>query len=818
MPFYRGRVSSNSNSLLTGSHAKRISNGGSVGGGAVTTGAGGATSSTAHFAVDRSEPMELPNGPYRTSNDYQRSSFSHPHQDRYEDVADQEVIFDGPSASSVPSSLSAFAHRRDSSATLAAGGSPPPKFFAEEFDLDAEEALTEASVAETDTERSVDTGRAAVVDTQEQVTSAELESGRVPLLEHRQTLSHASDAEPADIENRTTQKMYLEEEDLIIVITGFKEFRTRGLIYHILCVATFGLLYLLLRWMPRWKLRLLAKAVPLVECEWVVVESQWQELTIHSIGKTRFNQPMSMLFGSHRSGDRLKHGNAENEMLDDENILDTVRFLDYRYVRFIFHPLRHRFVALSDWRDERWKNPAEVRKGLDTETKESYKNVMGANLIDIEQRPIIKLLVDEILHPFYIFQVASIVLWSFDNYYYYATCIFLISVVSISTTLAETRRTETKMNAMSRFECNIRVLRGQFWSYVASSDLVPGDVYEVSDPELSILPCDALLLSGDCILNESMLTGESIPVSKTPASETTLQSLFISRSQISADVAKHFLFAGTKLIRVRRPQGNDDEASATLAVVIRTGFNTTKGALVRSMLFPRPNKFKFYRDSFRFIAAMAMIAGIGFIASAVNFVELQMPASLIIVRALDLITIIVPPALPATLTIGTSFALSRLKAKSIFCISPNRVNISGKVDVMCFDKTGTLTEEGLDVLGVRPVKGNKFIDLCETSEDLNDSHSDGAEAVLKTMTTCHSLKLIEDDIIGDPLDIKMFQYTRWSLEEGNRKWSYRKMGDNGNEDPQYASQATSHEQEYSIASPSDTPEETEKVPFQYEDN
>lgn len=42
-----------------------------------------------------------------------------------------------------------------------------------------------------------------------------------------------------------------------------------------------------------------------------------------------------------------------------------------------------------------------------------------------------------------------------------------------------------------------------------SGDLVPGDVYEVSDPSLSQLPCDSLLLAGDCIINESMLTGMS---------------------------------------------------------------------------------------------------------------------------------------------------------------------------------------------------------------------------------------------------------------------------------------------------------------------
>jgi cation-transporting ATPase 13A2 len=43
--------------------------------------------------------------------------------------------------------------------------------------------------------------------------------------------------------------------------------------------------------------------------------------------------------------------------------------------------------------------------------------------------------------------------------------------------------------------------------YVSSGDMVPGDVYEVSDPGLTQFPADSLLLSGDCIVNESMLTG-----------------------------------------------------------------------------------------------------------------------------------------------------------------------------------------------------------------------------------------------------------------------------------------------------------------------
>lgn len=206
-------------------------------------------------------------------------------------------------------------------------------------------------------------------------------------------------------------------------------------------------------------------------------------------------------------------------------------------------------------------------------------------------------------------------LWSVDEYYYYAGAIFLISLFSITTTVVETRSTMRRLREISRFECDVRVLRNGFWRSSTSGDLVPGDVYEVSDPSLSQLPCDSLLLAGDCIINESMLTGESIPVSKVPITDDMLSYIDLGATSIHPFVARHFLFCGTKIIRARRPQDEDDDEAVALAMVVRTGFNTTKGALVRSMLFPKPSGFKFYRDSFRYIGVMGIIATIGFIAS-----------------------------------------------------------------------------------------------------------------------------------------------------------------------------------------------------------
>lgn len=124
------------------------------------------------------------------------------------------------------------------------------------------------------------------------------------------------------------------------------------------------------------------------------------------------------------------------------------------------------------------------------------------------------------------------------------------------------------------------------------------------------------------IQGSDQMQGESVPVSKSPLTDDALNYLDLSAPSVHPDVAKHFLFSGTKVIRARRPQNVEDDEGIALAIVVRTGFLTTKGALVRSMLFPKPSGFRFYRDSFRYISVMAFIAVLGFAASFANFLRL----------------------------------------------------------------------------------------------------------------------------------------------------------------------------------------------------
>lgn len=597
--------------------------------------------------------------------------------------------------------------------------------------------------------------------------------------------------------HRVQQRYYIAEGDMRIVCAGYSSVPLRLAIYRLLCFVTCGLVYLWGRWFPRQKLRMVARATPLGRCEFVVIENQWGELDFVNVETQRYNSGLSTIFNlasmdalsaqhnmqqhqgpldpevASRRYSRSRRSSASSYVDEDPNV-PYLRILTYRYVRFLYNPVKDMFFTNTDWVSHAWESVDSASQGLDGETQERREQVFGLNTLVIAERTVIQLLVDEVLHPFYMFQVFSIILWTLDDYVYYATAIFVISVISVAEALSETKKSTSRLAAIAHAntESEITVLRSGFWIEIPSEELVPGDVYELSKPALSMIPVDSILLSGDCIVNESILTGESVPVSKVAASDLGMKTL-VSNGMNTPEMNRSVLYCGTKIIRVRKPASENEDFLPALALVVRTGFTTTKGALVRSMMFPKPNGFRFYRDSFRYIGVMAMVALVGFSISAFNFVRLGMDTSLIVLRALDIITVVVPPALPATLTIGTNFSLQRLREKEIYCITPSRVNVAGRVNLVAFDKTGTLTDEGLDVLGVHLIHENangrkKFESLIVSAEDLQRESKD--TGLLDALITCHELRNVDGTILGDPLDVKMFEFTKWSLDEEKKRF------------------------------------------------
>lgn len=228
--------------------------------------------------------------------------------------------------------------------------------------------------------------------------------------------------------------------------------------------------------------------------------------------------------------------------------------------------------------------------------------VYGTNEIYIPLKGVFTLLFLEVLNPFYVFQVFSVFLWFSYSYYYYAIVIILMSIFGITMTILQTRKNQLALKTTCSNHDSATVIQADGGSLVLDTRcLVPGDLLEIPKNGC-IMQCDAVLLSGNCILDESLLTGECVPVTKTPLPYH--KDVIFTQKEHS----RHMLFAGTKIIQTRYIG-----TEKVLARVINTGNITTKGGLIRSILYPPPVDYKFEQDSYKFIMLLGAIAGCGFI-------------------------------------------------------------------------------------------------------------------------------------------------------------------------------------------------------------
>uniref|UniRef100_A0A3P8WCY6 ATPase 13A3 n=1 Tax=Cynoglossus semilaevis TaxID=244447 RepID=A0A3P8WCY6_CYNSE len=584
-----------------------------------------------------------------------------------------------------------------------------------------------------------------------------------------------------------------EEEEM--ELQGYRLCHWRLVLVGLGVLCTGGFLLLLLYWMPEWCVKSTCTRTTARDAEVVLLRStdefrRWFLARVrvmlapgsnpfHSL-ETQTTSPCtpsspSCPFSSPATpavanGHTTQHsdGRPAQELIK--------RFADYQPVQiryFTFHSTKYYWdeekqnfkdlCGLEELQISCSTLHSEHSSGLTRNQQEYRRLFFGMNEIAVKVPSVFKLLIKEVLNPFYIFQLFSVILWTADEYYYYAAAIVFMSVISTATSLYTVKKQYVMLHDMVAAHSIVRVSvcrANNDTEEVLSTDLVPGDVMVIPSNG-TIMPCDAVLISGTCIVNESMLTGESVPVTKTnlpnPLPDETRETDSVYNTE---DHKRHTLFCGTNVIQTRFYSGE-----LVKAVVVRTGFSTAKGQLVRSILYPKPTDFKLYRDAYLFLMCLVAVAGIGFVYSIVLSVLKKVPAKTIIIESLDIITITVPPALPAAMTAGIVYAQRRLKNIGIFCISPQRINICGQINLVCFDKTGTLTEDGLDLWGVQRVENGSFY-LSE--ENAYKEHLVKSQFVA-CMATCHSLTKIEGQLSGDPLDLKMFEATGWVLEEATEE-------------------------------------------------
>ncbi|XP_020601351.1 probable cation-transporting ATPase 13A3 isoform X3 [Orbicella faveolata] len=534
----------------------------------------------------------------------------------------------------------------------------------------------------------------------------------------------------------------------------------KTIFYYLLACCTGGIVFLVSYWRPDWALKIKCSPCSLNKATHMLLKTcygDWFVEEVINLDRVRSPSNPRLSLSFDESGNCCDE--AERLLSNSQCWTLQRKYFCHRHLRYMWSEGQERFQFLRGLDDGTYPEQFyRYSSGLSQDEVQKRQKMYGPNVIDVNVKSYGRLFLEEIADPFYVFQFCSIILWSTDEYYYYAVTILIVSLLSIIITVYQTRRHLVTLRDMVAVSETVTVLRNNAVQVdVTSEELVPGDVL-VIPPKGSRVHCDAVLISGNCIVNESMLTGESVPVTKTPLPHVKRLSsnpLEQREEQYKPDQHKrHTLFNGTTVIQTRY-YGH----ARVLAVVARTGFSTTKGGLIRSILSPKPVGFKFFRDSIRFIGLLAILAIVGFSYSVVTFVKQGMSAGHILLKALDIITIAVPPALPAAMSVGIVYALQRLKKRQIYCINPSRINICGKLKLFCFDKTGTLTEDGLDLLGVVPVKAARFGLMIPGDESIPQG------PMLTAMATCHSLTVIDGKLTGDPLDLRMFEATDWILEE-----------------------------------------------------
>nr|XP_025711566.1 cation-transporting ATPase 13A2 isoform X5 [Callorhinus ursinus] len=464
--------------------------------------------------------------------------------------------------------------------------------------------------------------------------------------------------------------------------------------YHLVVWMMAGIPLLLFRWKPVWGVRLRLRPCNLARAETLVIEirdkedNSWQLYTVQvqteAVSEGSLELPAQDLEDgrSQAAVGAVPEGAWKDtaQFCRSEEAQRALRYYLFRGQRYVWIESQQAFrqVSLLD-HGRTCDNIHRSCSGLSLQDQTVRKTIYGPNVIGVPVKSYPQLLVDEALNPYYGFQAFSIGLWLADHYYSYALCIFLISTTSICLSLYKTRKQSETLRDMVRLSARVCVCRpGGEEEWVDSSELVPGDCL-VLPQEGGLVPCDAALVAGECVVNESSLTGESVPVLKTALPEGP-------EPYCPETHRRHTLFCGTLVLQARAFVG-----PRVLAVVTRTGFCTAKGGLVSSILHPRPINFKFYKHSMKFVAALSVLALLGTVYSIFILHRNQVPLHEIVIRALDLVTVVVPPALPAAMTVCTLYAQSRLRSQGIFCIHPLRINLGGKLQLVCFDK---VLEEG----------------------------------------------------------------------------------------------------------------------------
>jgi H+-transporting ATPase len=277
----------------------------------------------------------------------------------------------------------------------------------------------------------------------------------------------------------------------------------------------------------------------------------------------------------------------------------------------------------------------------------------------------------------------------------------------------EGRAQATLAALKSRLALNAVVRRDGAWRTVPAAELVPGDVVKLSLG--AVVAADARLVAGEVLLDQSMLTGESVPVEAGAGLET---------------------YAGAL---VRRGEA---EAEIT-ATGPRTKFGRT-AELVRTAHVVSTQQ----KAVLRVVRNLAAFNGATILLLVAYAAYLAMPLVEIVPLVLTAVLASIPVALPATFTLAAALGARDLAKRGVLPTRLSAVDEAASMDVLCADKTGTLTRTALTVAASRAMPGFEETQLlCLAALASSDGGQDPVDGAVRRAAAGQPLsdppKLIE---------------------------------------------------------------------------
>ena len=472
---------------------------------------------------------------------------------------------------------------------------------------------------------------------------------------------------------------------------------------------------------------------------------------------------------------RLNNNNIVN--LTKLPIIATqTKFFEFKLHKYAFSPEIKNFVAVTFKMSVNANYEVISRKMINGLTEEEinyqkifiYKNKYINNVLSVKD-----MIETELSNPFYLVQLFCIIIFFIIDYTLYCKILIFSTIVILLYTLYETQSHIYYVNNLVSYSCEVSVRRKMNKINMNSDNLVPGDILIFPENDF-ILPCDVLLMTGTCIVNESFLTGESNPVFKSHIPK--------NGDKFNKSEQKYILYSGTKLLQSK----ND-----ALGLVIGVGFDTEKGKLIRSILFSEDKREleRKNKERLKIIIQLLIISLIGVLFSLRAFLNLKLSISHNIILGLELITNLLPSAITISITIGIYVSFIRLKNQGISCLDRNKIDIAGNVDTICFDKTGTLTEDHVEAYGCRTINfAKKVISFGNFADEFEEMSKRTLEFYMNNFTIKNKEKILDENTrqknIDENININNINNTDNSISNKmnniNNKMNYNTINNNDN--------------------------------------